>query len=93
MAGRLGTLLRETFGRRRADPAALARVKAWAAEAAPDTSFTVNEIVCPDPACPGFETVILVMAPGRPTRAAKVSKPVEEVTEQDVRAALVPDEG
>jgi hypothetical protein len=34
-----------------------------------------NEIVCPDPACPGTETVILVMVPSRPTRACKVAAP------------------
>ncbi|HEY8565981.1 MAG TPA: hypothetical protein VIL65_10810 [Beijerinckiaceae bacterium] len=93
MAGRLATLLRETFGRRKAEPAALAQVKAWAVTAIPGAAFTVNEIVCPDPACPGYETVILVMAPGQPTRAAKIPKLVDEVTEQDVRAALVPDGG
>jgi hypothetical protein len=68
-------------------------VKAWAREALeanPDTAFAVNEIACPDPACPGIETVILVMEPGAKTRACKVAKPLNEVTEQDIRAALEP---
>ena len=48
----------------------------------------MNEIVCADPACPGTETVILVMAPGRPARAVKVAKPMAAVTEADVASAL-----
>jgi len=53
-----------------------------------ETAFAVNEIACNDPACPGIETVILVMEPGRKTRALKVAKPLDEVTEQDIGAAL-----
>ena len=34
--------------------------------------IAVNEILCADPACPGTETVILVMKPGEKTRAFKV---------------------
>lgn len=51
--------------------------------------LTVSEIACLDPSCPGTETVILVMQPGRRTRAAKIGKPIPEITEQDVRSALV----
>ena len=71
---------------------AVARIKAWALDAlaAPaGTALAVNEIACLDPACPGLETVILVMAPGRKTRAGKVAKALEAVTEQDIRDALV----
>ena len=67
------------------------RVKAWAAAAAgltPDAVLAVNEIVCTDPSCPGVETVVLVMEPGRKTRACKVPKGLAEVTEQDIREAL-----
>ena len=86
---RLGALWR---GRPKPDSEAAARVKAWARAAldlAEETAFAVNEIACTDPACPGIETVILIMAPGEKTRAAKVSKAAEAVTEQDVRGALV----
>ncbi|NEU12291.1 hypothetical protein G3T14_09110 [Methylobacterium sp. BTF04] len=48
----------------------------------------VNEIVCADPACPGTETIILVLVPGRPARAVKVARPVSEVTQADVALAL-----
>ncbi|GJD63132.1 hypothetical protein [Methylobacterium frigidaeris] len=54
----------------------------------PEVALTVNEIVCADPACPGTETVILVMPPGARSRACKVGKPLEAVTEEDVAAAL-----
>jgi hypothetical protein len=66
-------------------------VKEWALQAlqaAPETVLVVNEIACNDPSCPGVETVILVMEPGRKTRACKVQKPLDEVTEPDVHGAL-----
>jgi hypothetical protein len=66
-------------------------VKAWiraALGASADTAFAVNEIACTDPACPGIETVILVMEPGRKTRALKVARALDAVTEGDVRAAV-----
>lgn len=51
-------------------------------------AVSVNEILCPDPACPDLETIILVMSPRRATRAAKVRKPMTEVTDADVDVAL-----
>lgn len=88
---RFGAFLRGALGVAKPDAAALARVKAWALavlDAAPDTALTVNEIVCTDPGCPGVETVLLVMEPGRKTRACKIPKALEDVTDEDVRAAL-----
>src|SRR4051812_33058594 len=67
------------------------RVKRWALDALDPpagTALVVNEIACLDPACPGLETVILVMEPGRKTRALKVAKAMDAVTYQDIRAAL-----
>ena len=74
------------------DPQTLERIKSSVRElmALPaDTAIAVNEIACLDPACPGLETVILVMEPGRKTRAYKVAKALDAVTEQDLREALV----
>ena len=71
--------------------AAAARIKARVAvrlDLDGAAAIAVNEILCPDPACPDLETVILVMAPGRPTRAVKVRKPMYEVSDDDVDAAL-----
>jgi hypothetical protein len=75
-------------GRPKPESAVIARVKAWAVAAVPEATVAVNEIVCLDPGCPGPETVILIMQPGRKTRAAKVGKPIDEVTEEDVAEAL-----
>jgi hypothetical protein len=85
---RLGAFWR---GRPQPDSEAAARVKAWARAAlgtSDETAFAVNEIACTDPSCPGIETVILVMEPGRKTRALKVAKPLDAVTAEDVRAAV-----
>lgn len=86
-----GAFLRGTFGLPKPDKPAVDRVKDLARKAlraAPDTAFAVNEIACNDPGCPGIETVILVMEPGRKTRALKIAKPLDEVMEQDILQAL-----
>lgn len=89
--GALASFLRG-FRAAKPDPHTIARIKDWTAVSlggSDEITLAVNEIACTDPACPGVETVILVMAPGAKTRAFKVGKPIEEVTEQDVAAALV----
>ncbi len=86
-----GAFLRGTFGLPKPDKQAIDRVKDLARtilQAAPETAFAVNEIACNDPGCSGIETVILVMEPGRKTRALKVAKPLDEVMEQDILKAL-----
>jgi hypothetical protein len=86
-----GAFLRGSFGLPKADKQAIDRVKDMARaalQASPETAFAVNEIACNDPGCPGIETVILVMEPGKKTCALKLAKPLGEVTEQDIRAAL-----
>lgn len=50
--------------------------------------IAVNEILCADPACPGTETVILVMKPGEKTRAFKVQTGLAEVTTEALAEAL-----
>ncbi|WP_445504642.1 hypothetical protein [Microvirga sp. G4-2] len=86
-----GAFLRGSFGLPKPDRKAVERVKELARTAlqsSPETAFAVNEIACNDPGCPGIETVILVMEPGKKTRALKVQKTLDEVTEQDIRAAF-----
>jgi hypothetical protein len=88
---RLGAFLRGAFGLPKPDRPAVDRVKDLARAAlqvSADTAFAVNEIACNDPGGPGIETVILVMEPGRETWALKVRKPLDEVMEQDILAAL-----
>jgi hypothetical protein len=91
VAARLGGLLRFPFRARQPEPEASGCIKAWARAALalpPETTLSVAEINCADPSCPGTETVILVMRPGERTRAYKVAKAMDEVTEPDLRAAL-----
>jgi hypothetical protein len=79
------------LGQAKPDRSAGDRVKGFVFDALgrnPDIGISVNEIVCNDPGCPGQETVILVMAPLKKTAACKVSKPLADVTEDDVRDAL-----
>lgn len=55
----------------------------------PDNAvIAVNEILCADPACPGTETVILVMKPGEKTRAFKVQMALAELTPEALSQAL-----
>jgi hypothetical protein len=49
---------------------------------------SISEIQCGDPACPGNETVILVMRPKRRTAAYRVPAPLSEVGPEDIEAAL-----
>ncbi|OYX14590.1 MAG: hypothetical protein B7Z15_03400 [Rhizobiales bacterium 32-66-8] len=55
-----------------------------------ESSVSVTEIACGDPACGGAETVILIMRPGRRTEAAKLLQPLSTVTEAELLAALEP---
>jgi hypothetical protein len=52
-------------------------------------AIAVNEILCADPACPGTETVILVMEPGRKTLAFKAQAAMAELTRDTLAAILV----
>jgi len=51
-------------------------------------AVAVNEIICADPACPGNETVILVMKPGEKTRAFKLQMAMDDVTPEALEEAL-----
>ncbi|MCJ8143226.1 hypothetical protein MKI84_09885 [Ancylobacter sp. A5.8] len=53
-----------------------------------ETTLSITEIACGDPACGGAETVVLVMRPGRKTEAAKVLRPLASVTDEDLQEAL-----
>ena len=69
------------------DDAALAQLRDWVRTALGNPAgmeLTISEIECPDPACPGLETFILVMREGEATQAIKIRKPIIEITENDV---------
>lgn len=89
IAGRMRAIF--GAGRDRPEPEVPARIREWlrrALKCGEDVRFAVNEIACADPGCVGTETVVLVMAPGEKTRALKVLKPMDQVTELDVRLAV-----
>jgi hypothetical protein len=65
------------------------RLRDWLSEAARlpgDAVIKVNEIICADPACPGTETILLVMAPGFKTKAYKLQGDAVAVTQADIAA-------
>lgn len=83
------------FGKCRADKAAAAdmaaRIKTDVREllGLPEAvAIAVNEIICADPACPGTETVILVMAPGKKTEAFKVQSTMAALSRVELAEAL-----
>ena len=51
-------------------------------------AIAVNEILCADPACPGAETVILVMNPGEKTKAFKAQMAMPELTRETLAEVL-----
>lgn len=53
-----------------------------------DAVVTVNEVNCTDPRCPGFETIIAVLAEGQPTRSYKIFLPILEIYEARVDWAI-----
>lgn len=87
---RLGLWKKDAVAKQ-ADQAALARIKSDTRRLlalGDDATVSANEIVCADPACPGSETIILVMTPGVRTKAYKVQAAAADVTEEALRAAL-----
>ncbi len=76
-----------------ADKAAAARIKQEVRDLLclrDGAAIAVNEILCADPACPGTETVILVMNPGEKTKAFKALMPMAELTQDTLAAILAP---
>ena len=83
------------FGKGAADKAAAseaaARIKADLREllGLPEaTVIAVNEILCADPACPGTETVILVMVPGKKTEAIKAQSAMADLSRAELAQLL-----
>lgn len=90
VAGRLSGVF-DRFRAGRPDPGDAQRIKAWVAEVlspSVEATVSVNEIACTDPACPGLETVILVMQAGSPTRAFKAPGSLVVQTRPAIEKAL-----
>jgi hypothetical protein len=91
MALRFGGIWKASTTAAQADKAALERIKLQTRAIlalSDDATVSCNEIVCADPACPGSETIILVMIPGQRTKAYKVQAAATDVTEEALKAAL-----
>ncbi len=53
-----------------------------------DVALSVNEIACADPACPVLETIVLIMEPGKKTRAAKAHGSLAGMGADEMKAAF-----
>ncbi len=86
------TMLRFGFGKKQErDPAAAEAMKRNARAAlalADDVAISINEIACADPVCPVLETIILIMEPGKKTRAVKIHGAMDGMGADEIRAAL-----
>jgi hypothetical protein len=77
-------------GKRRADAAAVGRVRLWAEAGlgVDDTAVVmVTELACHEPGCPPVETVIALLG-GTSPRTWKIPRAAAELTAADVVAAL-----
>lgn len=72
--------------------AAIRRIKQAALalfEAGEEDAVAVSELRCAEPGCPPIETVVALLRPGAPPRHVKIHKPAVEVTDEDLRAAIL----
>jgi hypothetical protein len=53
-----------------------------------DTVVSIARHHCGNPSCRDAETTVLLMRPKSPTRSIRIAKPLEAITEPDVRVAL-----
>ena len=77
-------------GKRRADAAAVGRVRLWAEAGLPadDAAIVmVTELACHEPGCPPVETVIALFGGASP-RTWKIPRAASDLTAADVAAAL-----
>jgi hypothetical protein len=61
-----------------------------AIDADDETVVSVSERDCGDPGCGGARTILLIMHPRWPTKAVKIDKPLERITQTDLFDALAP---
>lgn len=76
--------LLDRFRRPKPDPEDVARVRGWVVAALglrEGDQVTISEIECADPACPGLETVVLVMRAGEKTKAVKIAGSLVTITQ------------
>ncbi|MGF1660382.1 MAG: hypothetical protein ACFCUS_13225 [Rubrimonas sp.] len=82
--------MRGLFARSRA-PGRATQVKAWVAARlglCEADLVTLAELVCRDPGCPPVETVVSVHRSGGARRDWRIPKPLAEIAEADILAAM-----
>ncbi len=89
------SLFKKFFTPKPRDAVAAARIKQWVRNALEpdiekqeDIAVTVSEIDCNDAACPGTETIILIMRPYHTTKVIKLSMLMDRVEEAEVIKAV-----
>jgi hypothetical protein len=56
-----------------------------------DTAVMIRQLACTEPGCPPLETVVAVLPMDGPARRWTLHRPAGQVTEDDLRAALLTD--
>lgn len=70
----------------------LNQIKAWIGQVLdvePDLAISINQLQCHEAGCPDVETVIVLMT--SPPQKYKISKPLLEITEQDISQLKIND--
>jgi hypothetical protein len=57
-------------------------------DAGEEDAILVNELRCSEPGCPPLETVIALLRERGERREVKIHKPIEDITEEDLRSAF-----
>jgi hypothetical protein len=55
-----------------------------------DTAVIVRQLACTEPGCPPLETVVAVLPMEGTARRWTLHRPVDQITEAELRAALIP---
>ncbi|MEU2715508.1 hypothetical protein [Streptomyces sp. NPDC007205] len=53
-----------------------------------DTAVMIRQLACTEPGCPPLETVVVVLPMEGAARRWTLHRPADEITEDDLRAAL-----
>ncbi|WEO98965.1 hypothetical protein A6P39_035730 [Streptomyces sp. FXJ1.172] len=54
-----------------------------------DTAVLIRQLACTEPGCPPLETVVVVLPMEGDARRWTLHRPADQITEDDLRAALL----
>ena len=54
-----------------------------------DTAVVIRQLACTEPGCPPLETVVAALPMNGPPRRWTLHQPAEQITEDDLKAALL----